>query len=146
MTPARIVEFGAGLGWLSRGLASRFGIPGVMTVDKRPWGGIDILADLETQKGLNMVHARMKDGDVIVMADFLHCVCNPGEILQKFDNWPIVALEYIPSVLVYDESFRTQLARYGTTALTKGSFWEAFHGLHVVPTRVGNYILAIYKA
>ncbi|KKL10624.1 hypothetical protein LCGC14_2553950, partial [marine sediment metagenome] len=36
-TPMRFVEFGAGLGWLSRGLATRYKNKEILTVDKRPW-------------------------------------------------------------------------------------------------------------
>jgi len=111
--PKRIVEFGAGLGWLSRGLALKYGISNTLTIDKRPWAGINICADLETQKGRSDVLIQMNPGDIIVMSDFLHCVSNPEEIIEDFSHWPIVAIEYSTANVRYNQSYMEQIGRYG---------------------------------
>lgn len=111
--PTRIVEFGAGLGWLCRGLASKFGIADTLTVDKRPWGGTDILADLEMGSGIRVVDEQLKDGDIIVMTDFLHCIENPEGIMMAFSGYPMVILEYLPIDLHWAENYREQIKRYG---------------------------------
>ncbi len=111
--PSRIVEFGAGLGWLCRGLAVKFKTADVITVDKRPWVGTDILTDLETPAGRDQVKLLLKDGDIIVMSDFLHCVESPLDILKAFPECPMAILEYLPVNRAYAESYRTQLRRYG---------------------------------
>ena len=109
----RIAEFGAGLGWLSRGLASKFKIADVITVDKRLWGAINLVADLETSSGLGVVGEALRKGDLIVMSDFLHCVENPGSILHAFSEYPMAVLEYMPTNTTFTESFNNQLRRYG---------------------------------
>ncbi len=111
--PKRFVEFGAGLGWLSRGLASWFRIDGVLTVDKRPWTAIDVLADLETDKGKDTVSACLKDGDIIVMSDFLHCTEDPEDILRTYCGYPIAILEYMPADKSMWDNYTEQLERYG---------------------------------
>lgn len=123
----RIVEFGAGLGWLCRGLASRFRIADVLTVDKRPWGAISISADLETQDGIKEVWAELREGDLIVTSDFLHCVNNPANILKEFSSWPMAILEYMPTNEDYTSSYTTQLGRYGGNPIQSGELGSMLH-------------------
>jgi len=109
----RVVEFGAGLGWLGRGLAAKLGYLPTLFVDKRHWAMIDLVADLETPAGVTAVLDRLNDTDVIVMSDFLHCVENPARILGVFCKWPMAILEYMPTNKDYASSYEDQLARYG---------------------------------
>lgn len=111
--PDRIVELGAGLGWLSRGLVSMLRAAEVLTVDKRPWMAIDIMADLETDGGLARVLAQMKDKDLVVMSDFLHCVEKPETILSAFSKYPMVIIEYMPTNVEWATSYTLQIERYG---------------------------------
>ena len=127
--PARIVEFGAGLGWLSRGLASKFKIADVFTIDKRIWVATSLVANLETTDGITAVIHQMKDGDLIVMSDFLHCVTNPKEILETFDQWPIAILEYMPVDQDYASSWEYQLKRYGGNPIDPGDLSKMLSSL-----------------
>ena len=111
--PTRIVELGAGLGWLGRGLAAKFDLIPALFVDKRPWGLIDVVADLETPGGIYKVQKLMKEGDVIVMSDFLHCIEDPESILKAFSEYPMATLEYMPADKDHASSYVKQLARFG---------------------------------
>lgn len=132
--PTRFVEFGGGLGWLSRGLAHRFLLPGelhnILVVDKRRWSLIDLLADLETTQGIKEVQQAMQDSDIIVMSDFLHCVVNPVEILTAFRDYPIAILEYAPIAHEsWAHSYETQLVRYGGELFDRGRLTDIVRGL-----------------
>ncbi len=129
ITPTRIVEFGAGLGWLSNSLASCFKIDKTLTIDKRAWIGTDMIADMETRRGLEAVHRQLTEGDVIVMSEFIHCVNNPKEITSLFREWPMVILEYCPSSGAYVESYRKQITRYGATYMGPDTLAEMFRNV-----------------
>lgn len=120
--PDRVVEFGAGLGWLSRGLASMLRISDVLTVDKRPWMATDIVTDLETDEGLARVLAQMRDKDLVVMSDFLHCVEKPETILSAFSKYPIVIIEYMPTNAEWATSYTLQIERYGGNPISADSW------------------------
>ncbi len=109
----RVVELGAGTGWLGRGIAARFDYIPCLFVDKRQWALIDLIADLETEVGRQSVLATLKDNDLLVMSDFLHCVEDPKEILTYFSKWNIAILEYMPTNESWASSYEKQLARYG---------------------------------
>lgn len=142
-SPTRFVEFGAALGWLCRGLASKFKIKDVLTIDKRAWTAIDLVADLETAQGIKSVQEVMKDGDVIVAADLLHCLKNPREVMLNFLKWPIVALEYCSADTDYMESYTTQIARYGADPIMPETFGEMFPGRRVDAVDLEPYILLL---
>lgn len=119
--PERIVEFGAGLGWLGRGLSVMFsGLP-ALYVDKRHWTMIDIVADLETAEGMNKVAKQMRTGDLIVMSDFLHCIESPKKLLTAFSSFPMAILEYMPTNEEYVASYTSQLERYGGNPIPAGT-------------------------
>ena len=118
--PKRFVELGAGLSWLCRGLSFMFSTGDILTVDKRCWAGIDILADLETSDGILAVYDQLKDGDVIVMSDFLHCIENPEDILRAYPGYPMAILDYMPTNEDYADSYTTQLKRYGGDPIYPG--------------------------
>ncbi len=115
--PARFVELGAGLGWLCRGLASKFKVKNVLTVDKRPWMAIDVLADLETSEGIIEVYDKLMVGDVIVMSDFLHCVETPEDILRAYPGYPMAILEHMPRDNRRRAQIQEQLKRYGSNPI-----------------------------
>lgn len=118
--PKRFVDLGAGLGWLGRGLAVRFKIAEVLTIDKRPWVTIDVVADLELGSGLRIVNEQLKEGDILVMSDLLHCVENPEGILKAFAGYSMAILEYMPADKAYAASYRKQIKRYGGNPLQAG--------------------------
>jgi len=143
--PERIVEFGAGLGWLSRGLAVEYGISDTLTVDKRPWGTTDLVADLETEEGRDTVYGKLKLCDVIVMSDFLHCVDNPKEILDTFRGWPLIILEYMPVNVKYLHSYSKQIERYGASPVTRKSLEDMLPGKPTYSFQLDPYIFVICK-
>lgn len=145
---SRIVEFGSGLGWLGRGLSARLGLLPCMFIDKRPWTLTDVVADLETEKGREQVLGEMRDGDLIVMCDFLHCLDNPEEVLEPFSKWPMVVLEYMPTNPGHRKSYFTQISRYGATPFhpegVTGVF-EALPGRSVDAVDLDPYLLFLVK-
>lgn len=115
--PARIVEFGAGLGWLGRGLAQEFGNLPTLFVDKRQWTLIDIVADLESKNGRARVLDELKKGDLIVMSEFLHCLEDPAAMLRAFRQWPMLVIEYDSEVADMRHSYNAQIEKYGAKPL-----------------------------
>jgi hypothetical protein len=113
----RIVEFGAGLGWLGRGLSAKLGMLPLLSVDKRPWTQINLVADMEMEEDRSDVFRAMKDGDLIVACDFLHCLDCPHEVMADFDRWPTAILEYRPTSKAFAESYYQQITRYGALSL-----------------------------
>lgn len=108
----RIVEFGAGLGWLGRGLSNAAkGIP-VVFVDKRQYVFTDLVADLETIQGSKGVLEQMRDGDLIVMSELLHCLDDPEKVLRPFTKWPMLVIEYWPWSSRYKLSYDEQIAKF----------------------------------
>lgn len=109
----RIVELGAGLGWLGRGLAAEFGYPPTMFIDKRDWMLIDLIVDLETTDGREKVISVLKPGDLLVMSELLHCLEDPVTCLEPFSKWPKLIIEYCPTNTEYMKSYATQINRFG---------------------------------
>ena len=108
----RVVELGAGFSWLSRGLGNAFNVP-TLTADKRQWVFIDVVADIETQQGVERVISELKDGDLIVMCDLLHCLDDPQKVMGHFSRWPKLVLEYNPRYTHYKESYDAQIKAKG---------------------------------
>lgn len=143
----RIVELGAGLGWLGRGLSSRFRtnrdlLPAVF-VDKRQWAMIDIIADIETEPGREKVFGALKEKDLLVMSELLHCLDNPKEVLMPFAGWPMAILEYCPSNLSYRESYSCQILRYGARFIDPGDYEGMFPDRAVDIVDLDPYILIL---
>lgn len=113
----RIVELGAGLGWLGRRLAMQFNNPPTLFVDKRPWTMIDIVADVETNGGVTKVLDALKPDDLVVMSEFVHCLDDPISILENFSKWPKLVIEYCPTNRRYMESYSRQIERFGAKAI-----------------------------
>lgn len=144
--PSRIVEFGAGLGWLGRGLAFKLGFLPTLSVDKRPWTLIDVLADLETEEGIAKVLAELSPGDLIVAADVLHCLDDPREVMEHFLEWPVAALEYCPADTEYVESYSTQISRHGASPLVPETLRGSFPDRSVDITNLDPYMLLLVES
>lgn len=123
---SRIVELGAGFGWLGRGVSRAFNQMVVIFVDKRQWVFTDIVADIETENGVRRVLDELKDGDLIVMSELLHCLNNPRDTLEPFSKWPMLVVEYWPVSEEYGESYRAQITRFGCKPV--GSIRDVFPG------------------
>lgn len=128
----RIVEFGAGLSWLGRGLAATFGV-GYVLVDKRPWGGVTLI-DLETEAGIQAAIDNLKPNDLIVMSDFLHCIDDPVSLLSTFGDWRMAVLEYTTENPEYMVSYADQVKRYGAEAIAPQDFELEFLGREIIET------------
>lgn len=144
----RVVEFGAGLGWLSRGLASLYARAGLntigtLTIDKRAWGGIGIVADLETAEGIEEVRSSLGITDLILMCDFLHCVEDPTAFIDEFPDWPMAVLEYMPGDPEYIVSFHEQLERFGASSFIPEDLPSTFIGRDVDIVDLDMYVLVL---
>lgn len=112
VSPRRIVELGAGRAWLGRGLSEEFGVP-LVTVDKRREFSPTLVLDLESQGGLEELSRVLKDQDLIVMADFLHCLDSSWEdLFRLLSPYSSLVLEYLIGG-TYGESFKRQIEAYG---------------------------------
>ncbi len=122
----RIVEFGAGEGWLSEGMGKHFMVPH-LRIDKRGWTADTMVANLETKEGIKSVLEVLKPGDLIVMSDFLHCLDNPAMTMIEFPDWNTVVLEYVPFSVAYMKSYKAQLEKYGAKPFhERGQLAEIF--------------------
>jgi len=92
----RVVDIGAGLGWLGIGLAEKFTIP-YLLVDKRQYMGIDIVANIESNNGIARIMDEISPKDTIVMSEVLHCLSDPKRVMGKLRDFTIIAIEYYPS-------------------------------------------------
>ncbi len=145
-TPDRIVEFGAGLGWFGRGVGAWFGLTRCLFVDKRDWALIDVVADLETERGINEVLSLMRDGDLIVMSDLLHCLDDPKGIMSHFSKWPMAILEHCPITGEYADSYNLQIKRYGATPIDPEAFEDMFPDRTVDIVDIDSHILLLVEA
>jgi len=142
--PKRIVEFGAGLGWLARGLSARFGMMPYLLVDKRPWPLIDLVADLETKEGRDLILNALREDDLIVACDLIHCLDDPNEIMDDFSSWPTIILEYYPVNEEFKESYSLQIHRYGAYPLTSiRQLEDVFPNRTSCTTDIDPYILML---
>jgi len=139
----RVVEFGAGLGWLGRGIASKSGYLPTLFIDKRSWVLIDVVADLETVVGTQTVLEMMKPGDLIVMSEFLHCLDAPKRVMEPFSKWPILALEYCPINPEYRNSYEAQIKRYGARPVSAGAYPQVFPNRKMDIADLDPYILML---
>ncbi len=108
----RVVELGAGFGWLGRGLSTAFSVPALLC-DGRQWTGIDVVADIESTNGIKRILDELLPGDLIVMADVLHCLDNPAHVLSHFCKYPMLIVEYRHINQDYMDSYNAQIAKFG---------------------------------
>lgn len=109
---SRVVEFGAGFGWLGRGISNGLGFLPVVFVDKRQYLFTDIVADLEAKNGAKRILDELRSGDLIVMSELLHCLDDPEKALRPYTKWPMLAVEYWPTSKDYRESYNAQVERF----------------------------------
>lgn len=142
--PERVVEFGAGLGWLARGLSARLGMTPCLFVDKRPWPLIDLVADLETEEGREEVLAELKEGDLIVACELVHCLDYPKEVMSDFASWPTAIIEYYPDDASWRESYSAQTARYGASHIMSArALGNVFSGRTTTTINIAPFILML---
>jgi hypothetical protein len=142
LSASRVVEFGAGTGWLGRGIALRLGGKPTLFVDKRQYTLIDVVADLESKNGVKRVLDEMQPGDLIVMSEFLHCLEEPRKVMEQFTRWPMVVVEYMPYNHSYGKSWSLQLEKFGPSPIASirevfprsliSSYSTDTHGIWVV--------------
>lgn len=140
---SRVVDFGAGLGWLGRGIAlSRGGLP-TLFVDKRQWVLVDVVADLESTNGRQRVLEALGPGDIIVMSELLHCLDNPMKALRPFEKWPMLVVEYSAWNAAYMESYDKQIAKFGCVPVE--SLGAVFPGRQISSRPVRPYRIALIE-
>ena len=88
----------------------------------------------------------MKDGDLIVAADLLHCLDDPKKIMSHFSKWPMAILEYAPTNEEYAGSYSTQIKRYGADPIEPESFEDMFPDRNVEIVDLDPYILMLVEA
>ncbi len=144
--PTRIVDFGAGLGWLGYGLSAKFGNVDVLAIDKRQWSRIDVLVDIESVIGNKHVQDQMREGDLVVMSELLHCLEDPIEALKPFLNrYPSLIIEYNPVLApVYKESYDKQISILGCKPVNINSFITSLN-IDAKLYPVGPYMIAYTK-
>ena len=137
----RVVEFGAGLGWLGRGISQAANNLPLVLVDKRQWTLIDIVADLESPEGRKRVLEQMQDGDLIVMSEFLHCLDSPRKVLAPFAKWPMLIIEYNSLSAAYMKSYNEQIAKFDCVPVE--SFRKIFPSSKVISIRYENHVILL---
>ena len=140
---SRVVDFGAGLGWLGRGIATgRDGLP-TLFVDKRHWVLTDIIADLESTNGRQRVLESMQPGDIVVMSELLHCLDNAKKVLEPFAEWPMLVVEYSAWRPDYMKSYNEQIATFGCFPV--GSLGSVFPGRKISWKLSGSYRIVLVQ-
>ncbi len=140
---SRVVDFGAGLGWLGRGIALRHENIPTLFIDKRQWVLTDIIADLETTNGRERVLDAMQPSDIIVMSELLHCLDNPMKVLKPFEKWPMLVVEYRSWNVNYMKSYTDQIAKFDCTPI--GAFVDIFPGRKIHSKTYGPYVIALIQ-
>lgn len=113
-TFTRVVDLGAGKGWLGRGLSEDLGLryPPLL-VDRRPWEGATVL-DLEKQEGIQaLMKMLVPPQDLIVCSELIHCLDVPSLLLDAIRDYPLVILEYDIAYLDLGASYDRQVSEYG---------------------------------
>lgn len=140
---SRVVELGAGLGWLGRGLSAKFGCLPTLFVDKRPWSLIDIVADIETPEGRKEVLQQLKPEDLIVASDLLHCLDLPEEVMDAFSGWRAAILEYFPCSEEFGKSYKVQITRYGAKPISHPDLYKVFRERVASHINIDPYMLVL---
>jgi len=136
---SRIVELGAGFAWLGRGISNAYNLLPVVFVDKRQWIFTSVVADIETKNGIKRVLDEMKEGDLLVMSELLHCLDNPKEALQPFTRWPMMVIEYMPSDPSYKESYNAQIKKFNCKPIV--DIRDVFPGAKIIAEKADPYIM-----
>ena len=131
----RVVDLGAGSGWLGLGLSRYLDVP-VIGVDKREWAGITFKVDLERTSGLTQLTMILRPDDLLVMCDFLHCLDRPSLILKVLNPWDMLILEYGGlAKTAHTNSYTQQIKKYGANPIS----WEQIYSI-LVDLRRGDLV------
>ena len=87
-----------------------------------------LYADLEVEEGRNIVLRQMKEGSLVVMSEFLHCLESPEEVVSPFSSWNWVVLEYNIHHKDFGESYKSQLSKMGANPLSRTVVEALFKG------------------
>lgn len=140
---SRVVDFGSGLGWLGRGIAHYAGDLPTLFVDKREWVLTDVVADLESKRGRDRVLEEMKEGDLIVMCELLHCLDNPEKVLRPFTKWPMLVIEYHPWSAGFMQSYNKQIAKFDCVPIK--DFRSIFPGCKITSHSLDPYAFLLVR-
>lgn len=140
---SRVVDLGAGLGWLGRGIAFKHGELPALFIDKRQWVLTDIIADLETTNGRERVLDAMQPDDLIVMSELLHCLDNPMKVLKPFEKWPMLVVEYRSWNAGYMRSYNDQIAKFNCVPIS--AFADIFPQRVIHSKTYGPYVIALVQ-
>ena len=137
----RVVELGAGFGWLGRGISRAYDLIPTLFIDKRQYTLIDIVADIESKNGAKRVLDELQSGDLIVMSELLHCLDNPRKVLAPFTKWPMVVVEYMPDYSPFRTSYSEQIEKFGAKPIA--SIREVFPSGSIVTESTNTHVIWI---
>lgn len=95
LKPGRYIDIGCGNGWLGGGLSGLTGKKALF-FDKRKLFDEVVIADVETDSGINIIKDSLRESDVLLMCNFLHCITNPVQVVREFSEHKMVIIEYTP--------------------------------------------------
>ena len=110
----RVIELGAGYGWLSEGIGKCFKVDYVKT-DSRGWPGIHRVIDIESVRGLWELSTKLVPTDLVVMSDVIHCL-EPEKrvtLMSTLKHNDVVVVEYLPTNTAHMRSFNKQIRAKG---------------------------------
>lgn len=107
----RVVELGAGFGWMGRGISSYYKLP-YLSVDLSDYAPVDIIADIESPQGQRVITDRLLPLDLIVMSEVIHCLKDPISAMKPFWAWPMVVIEFWPAAISYCPIFNNGEKNY----------------------------------
>lgn len=136
---SRIVELGAGFGWLGRGISNAYGLMPVTFVDKRQYIFTDIVADVETKNGVERIFDELREGDLIVMSELLHCLDDPRKALRPFTKWPMLVIEYHPINQDYLDSYLAQIKKFGCAPI--GDIHDVFPRSNIITASTDTHAI-----
>jgi len=142
----RIVELGAGTGWLSSGLGKEYGVDTIQT-DSRKWPGIEWVVDVETTDGLAILTRNLKSTDLVIMCDVIHCI-NVEKRLDLMDclsNNDAVILEYLPERISFMRSYSKQIRAKGCAPVNRDDMLSIRQGRQVSITHTPSHEIYIYR-
>lgn len=113
--PRRIVEIGAGIGWLGRELGEFYEAE-VLLIDKRPWTPDTVVIDVEAINGMDTLLKVLNEGDLVVCCELIHCLeeSKQIELLRKLTTFPTLIVEY-DFGHEYSESYLEQISSLGAS-------------------------------
>ncbi len=136
---SRIVDIGAGTGWLARAISNATGIQS-LTVDNRKWDGINLVLDVEKADDRDKLKAVLRPSDLLIMSEFLHCTENPEEILDDIKAWSTVVIEFDSQDIPQESSYLVQIRRFGCSPVVELLSLRNFGNRRHLVKRYGNHV------